>query len=1277
MVWTMTTVTKRHAAAMSAGAKKAIAVVAAGALVASLGYFHLWGSTPAVAANDGDQVEVFFTLVDDVTVEVGGETFDAQSEDGYQAPVSEDLRFKASVRDDRRDREIGNVVAALQNTGTAQPAARVAAGGEDATPTALDESAPSACEVTAGRGSLESSRNVIEIAPEVEPIPETAAILQAKESAAPAAADEAEVVEDDATPMASTAGTDLDAADTPVTEITVTYDTDKDEYIIAKDELQKVAAAKGAIEVTVTSDAQGETFNDWDSLVAFLSDPNAGTKAKLTADMTAAGNPVVVKGDKTLDLNGFTITSEVEGALFKVGDASGAATFTINDSASKYRDFDKADEGIAVPKPSKENAGNLIEDVMGEFREQWVGQKATVEGDVLTYYVTRSYEDNAIAGGTNEYRIKHTVDMAGVGSIVTAKASDLVVLDNGASTLNIEGGRLAYNNVKNDIHAVNMNQGGTFHMSGGFITGVQGTGHGAAVSANSKDAQTPVNITIDGTAVIAGNATVKNGGAIWMSSEVKAAPAQLKVAGNAVIAGNVAGETPLTELTKGTIATLQNGGGIYANKNCEVTVAGSAIIAGNTANADGGGIYMAGHKKGSDATKNKLTIEENATITNNRSENDRTAKHQKARTTGTPNEDNFWKNYGGGGGGVFTQDETIINGGQITGNFASDGGGGILALGGNVTIPTKWGGGLDENNKYENALPLLKIENCRISSNYAGTSEGGGICAGTDKNSYIKQGIISNNMTATYFDYGGGGLFMSSIDSNDVKGTDKATAGITVYHPLVSGNTAAGLGGGVASCTNGVVVSADAAVFGNTALEENCTQNPNEYGDQWVLEGGRHAGEPEGYGLKGKIAKGQANDFYCARKSTVFNSMLGGGWYNWTGYTTGDVVSDKANAHREGWKKDNYVKINGAEKVQVTNVLYRSNGNLLRVIVPENDVEKIKQLEGYVVTFNTIDLSKSPSPKVSDAKIVTAIDENPGEEPEKDTCNAGEKIVTLYLSEDSVNPADYEAKATGFTLTGAFTTTDPKGDYPLYQVNKLTQTADTCVTGNRLMFLTANPTPEDKAKAEDAAVLFFTGNYSNTHGGGIACNDYIDVGAAGKEPPTKNDPVLGELTITKTLTGWNAAQGTSATAVFNVTGYADVEAYKAHLAPIYVNQIGFTFNADGTAEVRTLDRLPLGYYVVEEQFYTGDNFKEAAGRNTWTVTITRENAEEGVSHEFTNTFKDEKTFGTGVVNSYAPDEVTNADGTTGFIYTDGKLTYTPDANYSNRKQPNAPIEGGN
>lgn len=1269
----MTTVTKRQTTAMATGAKKALAVVATGALVASLGYFHLWGSTPAVAANDGDQVEVFFNLDNDVTVEVGNEKFDAQSDEGYRAPVSEDLRFTATST--HSDREIGDVAALLQSG--VQPTAQVMTAQEERV---ADEAVPAAEEPA--QTPVDPSA-MIEIVPEVEPIPETAAALEAKNQAeggskADEAADEAadtEVVEDEATPLAATSGA---KADDPTTEIVVTFDADKNEYVISKDELQKAANATGSIEVTITSDAQGDTFDNWDALAAFLSADGEG-KVKLTSDVRATGTAVVA-GDKTIDLNGHTIISEAEGSLFKVGDESRAATLTINDSASKYRALDQASDGILLPKPNQDNAGDLVNGIMGEFREKWVGQKATLEGDTLTYYVTRSYEDKHIAGGTNEYQIKHTVNMENVGAIVAAKAQDLVVVGNGDSTLNIEGGRLSYNEgVTGDIHAVNMNQGGTFHMSGGFITNVKAEGLGGAVSANSGNNGAAVSITIDGNAVIAGNATKKNGGAIWMSSEAKSTPATLTVGGNAVIAGNEAGSEPLTDLTKGTIATSQNGGGIYARKNCDVTITGSAVIAGNVANADGGGIYIEGRAKGSTATKNLLTIEENATITNNRSENDRTAKHQKDRSTGPSSEQHFWKNYGGGGGGIFTLDETIVNGGQITSNFASDGGGGIYALGGTKTIPSKWNGGLDESKAYENALPVLKVENCRISSNYAGTSEGGGICAGTDKASYVKQGIISNNMTATYFDYGGGGLFMSSIDANDIKGTPQATAGITVYHPLVSGNTAAGFGGGVASCTNGVVVSCDAAVFDNKALEQNATQNPNEFGDQWLLEANLRKDEfkqsgQNTYGLKDKLEKGYANDFYCARTSTVFNTMLGGGWYNWEGYTTGGVAGGEAYAQRvDGQPK--YVQVNGGEKISVTNTFYYSEHKALVVRIAADKAEAVEALKGYLVTFNTIDLSDNRKP-VRATGLVTSVDAttDPFGNVEPDSTD---KAVVLYL-DTTVNASDYQAQPAA-TLKGAYTTSDPIGDFTMSQVKKLTQTSTTCVTGDRLMMLTAHPSDTDKKAAQNEAVLFFTGNYSNTHGGAIACNDYIDVGAADKEPPSKTESKLGKMSLTKKMVGWDdAREGSSATAMFTVTGYTDVEAYRAHLDPIYVNLVSMSFNEDGS-ETKELTDLPLGYYVVEEVFYAGDNFKEPSDRNQWTVQLTEDNAEAGVSHEFVNTFRDENTFGTGVVNSYAPTgEVTDENGnTTGFIYTDGKLTYTPDDNYGKRKQPSAPIEGGN
>lgn len=69
-----------------------------------------------------------------------------------------------------------------------------------------------------------------------------------------------------------------------------------------------------------------------------------------------------------------------------------------------------------------------------------------------------------------------------------------------------------------------------------------------------------------------------------------------------------------------------------------------------------------------------------------------------------------------------------------------------------------------------------------VASNYAGTSEGGGICATTDKSSYISSGYLTNNVTDTDFDYGGGGLFLPSA-------THGKETGVTVRYPLVTGNT--------------------------------------------------------------------------------------------------------------------------------------------------------------------------------------------------------------------------------------------------------------------------------------------------------------------------------------------------------------------------------------------------------------------------------------------------------------------------------------------------------
>lgn len=69
-----------------------------------------------------------------------------------------------------------------------------------------------------------------------------------------------------------------------------------DEYVVAKDELLKAAAAQGTIEITVTSEALGETFDNWDSLANFLGEEgDDAVKVKLTSDLVAS-HSVVVKG---------------------------------------------------------------------------------------------------------------------------------------------------------------------------------------------------------------------------------------------------------------------------------------------------------------------------------------------------------------------------------------------------------------------------------------------------------------------------------------------------------------------------------------------------------------------------------------------------------------------------------------------------------------------------------------------------------------------------------------------------------------------------------------------------------------------------------------------------------------------------------------------------------------------------------------------------------------------------------------------------------------------
>ena len=819
-----------------------------------------------------------------------------------------------------------------------------------------------------------------------------------------------------------------------------------------------------------------------------------------------------------------------------------------------------------------------------------------------------------------------------------SEVKNLVKVEGG--TFVIKGGLVS---LAGGEHVVAAN-GGTVTMTGGAIVNSKGT-NGAAINASNK-----AKVEITGEAILAGNAAKENnnGGAVYVDN------AALTLSGNALVAGNSAGTEIYRNTEDKTLSVVRNGGGVYATATSTVVAKENAVISGNVANADGGGIFYESHKTGAKGV-GTLTIEGNVLITNNRSENDKSALHYKTREEGAPSIP--WQYYGGGGGGVSAGGDTVINGAQITGNFASDGGGGIFAY----LRPSGY------------AYPVLKIDKAVVASNYTGTSEGGGIHAKTSKESYIAKGYITNNMTATDFDYGGGGLFLSSADHGD-------KSGMTVIYPLVTNNTARGFGGGVGVCTNGVAVTSDAAIFDNVALTENGTTNPHEYGDQWALD-------PK-YGLVdvakrqevNGVMQSQADDFFCAKQSTVFNKMLGGGYYNWTGYTNGSVYRGQVwGVKSEGtWNVGNTLQINEEERFTILNVLYNNRPAPWNITLhaPALKEDQIFDLKGYRASFTT----KNQGEKDPSWGTWSGVVERVKYESLSSSSSQENKEYSLELN---LTPKGYltEGETSKEILKGAYTKVEngkPVGatDYDMFKISDFPQTDGALAYGDRLMFLKANPTDEAKKAAYDKAVLFITGNYSNTNGGGIGCNDRIAIGRDPEVPEIPDVPEdpkeerIAALEISKKLEGFQESNG-SATAVFEVVGYVDKSAADRQVAAleVYRNTIGFSFAADGTGK-RTLNDIPEGYYVVRELSYSGDNFdNNQVQKNTWSgqVTGTVVNTEGDTPTEvvlakasFTNKFSDE-TYGTGVVNNYDKN--------------DGNYTYTPDANYQKRHDELSTEEG--
>ena len=403
------------------------------------------------------------------------------------------------------------------------------------------------------------------------------------------------------------------------------------------------------------------TFQD---LSGYVGDKfSEGGNFKLTGDAWTADNGssanLSISKDTTIDLNGHTLTISKSGQCFEVQDG---ATLTIIDSAA--------------PQETVTDSGGAV-----------YGNKATLENDTLTYYITTSTPSGT---GTTETLEQHTVTLT--GAIRCDESSDQAIKVNGG-TLDIQGGALRNSSGKRIV----LVESGTLTMSGGYIVGGGSQGNpgggiyvtngtlnisGGVVAANRGNSGGGIyvnsgELNISGGAV-AGNEVINghsdNGGGIYVNSGT------LNLSGGYVTnnykecgcndcrndvnnthgGGGIAlANSSAMNMTGGYVTGNYSGlagGGIYAGffgHNVRFTMSGGTI-AGNCAElGEGGGLRIAGGTNGVIQAANKVYITNNIT-----------------------NSNNDW-----GGGGIFVQEKgnlSIVNS-LITNNSAGGFGGGVGA----------------------------------------------------------------------------------------------------------------------------------------------------------------------------------------------------------------------------------------------------------------------------------------------------------------------------------------------------------------------------------------------------------------------------------------------------------------------------------------------------------------------------------------------------------------------------------------------------------------------
>ena len=380
-----------------------------------------------------------------------------------------------------------------------------------------------------------------------------------------------------------------------------------------------------------------------------------------------------------------------------------------------------------------------------------------------------SGSNNVTPKSLTYYETKSTPNTNGLGT--TETTYEHVVTGFGAIDAASESGSVKY--------VVNVEAGGILNLKGGMIT----------TAANlSNDGHV---IFSQGTVKIEGGYVTNGNGGGWGGGLcVTGAKASLEMTGG-VVAGNKAA----------------SGGGIYADRGATLKLTGG-IISGNATYGEavglGGGILVSG---------GSVTVS-GGYITNNK----------YARYCGIDGQGD----HGGGGLAANNGTHVIISGGQITGNYSDEAGGGVYVT-----------------NLGQQSMAWLDITGGNIASNVSCKSEGAGIRVGQKVDAMISGAskdspvYITNNHCMSRFDWGGGGVFVQGDSDNDASNAGR----LFVYSSYISSNTAGGYGGGVAVCPTGktlVTNTEGTAIFGNADAQNANSYDKNDNNGNPHLSGGGH-----------------------------------------------------------------------------------------------------------------------------------------------------------------------------------------------------------------------------------------------------------------------------------------------------------------------------------------------------------------------------------------------------------------------------------------------------